>query len=59
LVHGLGQQALACSRLATDQHWGLPPCWRLVAQEPPHLLAQRRDGRTLAEEVGKLSHGPI
>jgi hypothetical protein len=30
-----------------------------VVQEPPHLLAQRRDRRTLTEEVGKLGHGPI
>ena len=59
VVDGLGKQALAGPRLATDQHRGLPPCRRLVVQEPPHLLAQRRDRRTLPEEVSKLSHGPI
>ena len=59
MVHGLCKQALAGPRLATNQHGGLPPGWCLVVQEPPHLFAQRRDSRTLPEEVGKLGHGPI
>ena len=59
IVDGLCEQAFAGPGLATNQHGGLPPCRRLVAQEPPHLLAQRHNRRTFPEEVGKLGHGPI
>jgi hypothetical protein len=54
-----GEQAVAGSRLATDQHGRLAPCRCLVVQESPDLLAQRRDRRTLPQEVSKLGHGPI
>jgi hypothetical protein len=59
VVDGLCEQALAGARFAANQHGGLPPCRRLVVQESPDLLTQRRDSRALPEEVSKQGHGLI
>src|SRR5262249_2844415 len=57
LVNQSGQEPLARSSLAVDQHWRQPTRILLPSQKPIDLLSDGLNARAVAEQVSQVFHG--